>query len=117
MNTSLDLKRIERISKALSDPYRIKIMEAIKKEADWMQCAAVMDMLDLAQSTVSHHTKQLVDAGLLIAEKEGRTTRYCINKSRFETYLQLLHPYVAKAPTDKLISSDNNKISTNENNI
>jgi ArsR family transcriptional regulator len=109
-------REIEKISKALGDPYRLKIVEAICKEG-WMQCAAVMDMLDLAQSTVSHHTKQLVDAGLLIAEKEGRTTRYCINKSRFETYLQLLHPYVAKAPTDKLISSDNNKISTNENNI
>jgi ArsR family transcriptional regulator len=109
-------REIEKISKALGDPYRLKIVEAICKEG-WMQCAAVMDMLDLAQSTVSHHTKQLVDAGLLIAEKEGRTTRYRINKSRFETYLQLLHPYVAKAPTDKLISSDNNKISTNENNI
>lgn len=109
-------REIEKISKALGDPYRLKIVQAICKEG-WMQCAAVMDMLHLAQSTVSHHTKQLVDAGLLIAEKEGRTTRYRINNSRFETYLQLLHPYVAKAPADKLISSDNNKISTNENNI
>ncbi|SEL33964.1 transcriptional regulator, ArsR family [Chitinophaga rupis] len=109
-------REIEKISKALGDPYRLKIVQAICKEG-WMQCGAITDMLDLAQSTVSHHTKQLVDADLLIVEKEGRTIRYGINKSRFEAYLQLLQPYAAKAPADKPISSDNNKISTNENNI
>jgi len=109
-------REIEKISKALGDPYRLKIVQAICKEG-WMQCADVTDMLHLAQSTIAHHTKQLVDAGLLIAEKEGRTIRYRINKSRFETYLQLLQPYAGKAPADEPISSDNNKISTNENNI
>jgi ArsR family transcriptional regulator len=93
MNTSFDLKRIERISKALSDPYRIKIMEAIKKEADWTQCTAIVDMFDLAQSTVSHHLKQLVDADLLFTEKDGRCTKYKVNREGFNDYVDFLRRF------------------------
>jgi ArsR family transcriptional regulator len=76
MNNSMDLKRVGRISKALSDPYRIKIMEAVKKQQGWMQCTAIVEMFDLAQSTVSHHLKQLVEADLLHTEKDGEIFRF-----------------------------------------
>lgn len=88
-----DIKKIERISKALSDPYRIQIMEAIKKGRDWMQCCVIVDMFDLAQSTVSHHLKQLVDAELLQAEKDGRNIRYKINKEAFGEYVSFLNDF------------------------
>ena len=93
MNAKLDLKKVEKISKALGDPYRIKIMEAIKKEEDWMQCTAIVSMFGLAQSTVSHHVNQLVDADLLIAEKEGRHAKYKINKQMFIDYNKYLSRY------------------------
>lgn len=91
----LDKKQISRISKALGDPYRLKIMEAIKKQEDgcWLQCTAVIDMLDLAQSTVSHHIKQLVDADLLVAEKDGRNAKYKVNKEVFGAYIAFLAPF------------------------
>lgn len=95
MNKKLDIKRIEKISKALGDPYRIRIVEAIRKESDWTPCTMVLEMLDLAQSTVSHHIKQLVDADLLIAEKEGRNTKYRINKEVFEDYIRFLSLFTA----------------------
>lgn len=81
-------KGIEKISKALGDPYRLKILEAVKKEAGWMPCSAVLDLLNLSQSTVSHHLKQLIDADLLIAEKEGRCARYTINREAFCEYIE-----------------------------
>lgn len=90
MTKNIDTKKIERISKALGDPYRIQIVEAIRKENDWMQCTAIVDMLDLAQSTVSHHIKQLVDADLLLAEKDGRHARYRINQESFGEYVGYL---------------------------
>lgn len=95
MNKKLDIKKIEKISKALGDPYRIKIVEAIRKEPDWTPCTLLLDMLDLAQSTVSHHIKQLVDADLLMAEKEGRNTKYKINKEVFEDYITFLSLFTA----------------------
>jgi ArsR family transcriptional regulator len=93
MNTKLDIKKVERISKALGDPYRIRIIEAIKQEQDWMQCAAIVDMFNLAQSTISHHINQLVDADLLLAEKDGRNAKYKINKEVFNDYVQFLNDF------------------------
>lgn len=95
MTTKLDLKRVERISKALGDPYRLKIVEVIRKEQDWMQCTAIVEMIDLAQSTVSHHLKQLVDAELLIAVKEGRNAKYKVNKDVFAGYINYLSQFEA----------------------
>jgi ArsR family transcriptional regulator len=50
-------------------------------------------MLDLAQSTVSHHIKQLVDADLLVAEKDGRNAKYKVNKEVFGAYIAFLAPF------------------------
>jgi ArsR family transcriptional regulator len=87
---------LEKISKALSDPYRIKIMQAIKEEKDWLQCQAIKEMFTLAQSTVSHHISQLVDADLLHAEKDGRHARYKINKGVFGDYVSYLQDFASK---------------------
>ncbi|MES2679570.1 MAG: metalloregulator ArsR/SmtB family transcription factor [Bacteroidota bacterium] len=89
----LDLKKVEKISKALGDPYRLKIMEMVKKQRDCLQCTAILEMVDLAQSTVSHHVKQLVDADLLIAEKDGRNASYQINKEVLSAYIRFLNQY------------------------
>jgi len=93
MNEPFDIKRIERISKALGDPYRLKIMEVITKEHDWMQCSTIVERFDLAQSTVSHHLKQLVDADLLLAEKDGRKCKYLVNKDVVNGYVKFLSKY------------------------
>ena len=91
----MNAKQIEKISKALGDPYRLKIMEAIKKEEcqQWMQCAAINAMIDLAQSTVSHHVNILVDADLLIADKDGRNAKYKINKDMLSEYISFLNAF------------------------
>lgn len=91
MNEKTNIKKIERASKALADPYRIMMLEAIKKEKDWMQCSAIVSMFELAQSTVSHHMKQLIDADLVIAEKEGRQTKYRINPEGLSEYVNFLN--------------------------
>ena len=91
MSEKTDIKKIERASKALSDPYRIMMLEAIKKEKDWMQCSMIVSMFELAQSTVSHHMKQLIDADLVVAEKEGRQTKYRINQEGLSEYVNFLN--------------------------
>lgn len=90
MNTNLDLKRVEKISKALGDPYRLQIMELIKKKRCAMACSAIVDTFDLSQSTVSHHLKQLIDADLIIPEKDGRNASYQVNKEVLSSYIKFL---------------------------
>ncbi|MGZ3756901.1 MAG: ArsR/SmtB family transcription factor [Mucilaginibacter sp.] len=89
----MDIRKVEKISKALGDPYRLKIMEMVKKQNDWLQCACILDKIDLAQSTVSHHMNQLVDADLLIAEKDGRNVLYKVNKEVMAEYVKFLNVF------------------------
>ena len=89
----MDAKQVEKISKALGDPYRLKIMEMVKKQNDWMQCACITQNIDLAQSTISHHVNQLVDAELLITEKDGRNVLYKINKEVIAEYAKFLNVF------------------------
>ena len=92
-NSIMDAKSFERISKALGDPYRLKIIEAIREGNDFVPCTSILDMFGLAQSTVSHHLKQLVDADLLIAVKEGRNAKYVVNKDIFNDYIIFLSKF------------------------
>jgi ArsR family transcriptional regulator, arsenate/arsenite/antimonite-responsive transcriptional repressor len=87
----MESKKFERISKALSDASRITILEAFrKKKEDCLYCTEVHDFLDLAQPSISHHLKQLVDADLLIPEKEGRNLKYILNQAVLDEYINFL---------------------------
>ena len=88
----LDLKKVERISKALGDPYRLKMMEILKAQKDdWTACSSIGGCIDLAQSTISHHINQLVDADLVISEKDGRYAKYRVNKEVIAAYANFLN--------------------------
>jgi ArsR family transcriptional regulator len=87
----MDSKKIERISKALSDPNRIAILQKFRKKKDCLYCSEIHDMLDLAQPSISHHLKQLVDADLLIPEKEGRNLKYILNDDVLDDYIAFLN--------------------------
>ena len=87
----MDSKKIERISKALSDPNRIAILQKFRKKKDCLYCSEIHDMLDLAQPSISHHLKQLVDADLLIPEKEGRNLKYLLNDAVLDDYIAFLN--------------------------
>ena len=87
----MDSKKFEKVSRALSDPSRIVILEKFKKKKDCLYCAEIYDMLDLAQPSVSHHLKQLVDADLLLPEKEGRNLKYTLNEAVLNDYIAFLN--------------------------
>ncbi|WPU95390.1 helix-turn-helix domain-containing protein [Mucilaginibacter sabulilitoris] len=87
----MDNKKIEKISRALSDAHRIAILQQFKKKKDCLYCAEVNDLLDLTQPSVSHHLKQLVDAELLLPQKEGRNLKYVLNQQVLDEYIGCLN--------------------------
>lgn len=86
MISELSIKQVEKISKALGDPYRLRIMKLIGKGEGCMQCCDVLSEFNLAQSTMSHHLKQLIEADLLISNKDGRNLKLEINKEVCTAY-------------------------------
>lgn len=89
---SPDLEIFVRLCKALSHPARIKIVEYLK-EIDRCICGEIVEILPLAQSTVSQHLKILKESGLVKGEVEGPRTCYCLNKTvlkRFKEMAEIL---------------------------
>ena len=92
----MDSKKFEKVSRALSDPHRLRILEKFRKKCDdTLYCSEIHDFLDLAQPSVSHHLKQLVEAELLIPEKEGRNLKYNLNQEVLNDYIAFLTAFKA----------------------
>jgi ArsR family transcriptional regulator, arsenate/arsenite/antimonite-responsive transcriptional repressor len=66
------------IAKALSHPARIKILK-ILAEKNVCICGDIVEILPLAQATVSQHLKELKRVGLIQGEIEGPKTCYCLS--------------------------------------
>ena len=58
---------------ALADPVRLRLFSMIASADEVCSCE-LQGPLGKSQPTVSHHTKALVEAGLITGEKRGRWT-------------------------------------------
>lgn len=65
--------KLAHVFKALADPTRVRLLSLIAAHTDAEACVCdLTDSVGLAQPTVSHHLKQLVDAGLITREQRGK---------------------------------------------
>ena len=82
---SHDTELFAAMCKALGHPARVMIINYLKK-IDRCLCGDIVELLPLAQSTVSQHLKCLKDAGLIKGEVEGPKTCYCLDKTMLEKF-------------------------------
>jgi ArsR family transcriptional regulator len=69
--------RIARVFKALGDPTRVRLLSMIAAGQDGEACICDLTApVGLSQPTVSHHMKQLVEAGLATREQRGKWAYY-----------------------------------------
>ncbi len=68
---------LARVFKALGDPTRVRLLSLIAAQPQREACICdLVDPVGLSQPTVSHHMKQLVEAGLVTREQRGRWAYY-----------------------------------------
>ncbi len=72
-------------AKAFSHPARIAILKEIAK-CESCICGEIVEVLPLAQSTVSQHLKELLNAGVISGTVDGTKSCYCINWKTFEKF-------------------------------
>jgi ArsR family transcriptional regulator len=77
--------QFERIAKALSDPRRFEMMETI---ASGVECPNQWLCRDfpVSKATISHHVRELVQAGLIEAEREGQYVNYRARPDVIDAY-------------------------------
>lgn len=70
-------------AKALAHPARIAILKVLAQRNECI-CGEIVEILPLAQSTVSQHLKELKEAGLIKGEIEGAKVCYCIDEKEWK---------------------------------
>jgi ArsR family transcriptional regulator len=70
-------ERLAHIFKALGDPTRVRLLSLIAAHDGGEACICdLTDPVGLTQPTVSHHMRQLVEAGLVTREQRGKWAFY-----------------------------------------
>ena len=67
---------------ALADPVRLRLLSLVASRTEVCSCD-LEGPLGRSQPTISHHTKVLVEAGLLVGEKRGRWMWWHVDTDRF----------------------------------
>ncbi|MFH1195798.1 MAG: metalloregulator ArsR/SmtB family transcription factor [bacterium] len=80
------------IAKALSHPARLKILK-ILSQMDVCMCGEIVDLLPLAQATVSQHLKELKRVGFIKGTIEGPKMCYCIDTIAIQKYYGIIKSY------------------------
>ncbi|MBP9882559.1 MAG: winged helix-turn-helix transcriptional regulator [Chitinophagales bacterium] len=83
-------------AKALSHPARIAILKTIAAQNTCI-CGEIVEVLPLAQSTVSQHLKELLNAGLIEGSVDGPKSCYCINWKTFNKFSESFNSFFNKA--------------------
>lgn len=98
---SLETEQLARFAKALGHPVRLVILKYLSTQS-CCYTGDLVDVLPLAQSTISQHLKELKDAGLIEGEVNPPKIRYCIHQENWKK---------AKVMFADLFKEDFNKIS------
>lgn len=89
LNFDEDTEAIGKICKALGHPTRIHIMTILWKRNN-RTCGEIVELIPLAQSTISKHLLELKKANLLSIKNEGKKVIYSVETE----YIQVLKKYL-----------------------
>jgi ArsR family transcriptional regulator len=97
-------ERMAEFAKCLSHPARIAILKTLA-ERNTCICGEIVEVLPLAQSTVSQHLKELKKCGLITGEIDGPRSCYCINVDKLREMEELFHEVISSLGNDISASS------------
>ncbi len=86
----LDDQQFTSISKALSDPKRYAMLQKIGSSEKAPTCSCLREWVELSPATVSHHLKELENAGLIEVKREGKFAHLTLKRDVWNAYLKRL---------------------------
>jgi DNA-binding transcriptional ArsR family regulator len=82
--------------KALADPVRVQLMSMLLAEPETGVCTCdLAPAVDLSEATVSHHLKQLREAGLIEGTRKGTNVYYRPQPDALNALCRVLDPSCA----------------------
>ena len=75
---------LAKVLAALADPVRLRLLSLVASQTEVCSCDLEAP-LGKSQPTISHHTKVLAEAGLLVGDKRGRWMWWRVDADRLAT--------------------------------
>jgi ArsR family transcriptional regulator len=99
------------VTKALSDENRVRILLALSEKEELCVCHLI-DLLELAPTTVSKHLFLLKNARLIVGRKDGRWMHYRLNNKPGAPLLvvEALEWIVKSVSDDPVIKADSDRL-------
>lgn len=82
---ALTPSQFQAVAKALADPRRMALLEAIGSEREY-SCSKLCSVAGVTKGTVSHHVRELVRAGLIDEIKRGQYMFYEVRRDVLAAY-------------------------------
>lgn len=95
INYLKETEELARFAKALGHPTRIKILKHLQSQT-CCYTGDLVDVLPLAQSTISQHLKELKEAGLIQGEVFPPKIKYCIHQENWKKATELFQLFFEK---------------------
>jgi ArsR family transcriptional regulator len=87
----MDAKQFQRISKALADPRRYQILTRIARcKGGDLACSDMRCDLPISAATLSHHLRELANAGLIDVRRQGQFAHMKLRRKTWREYLSQL---------------------------
>ncbi len=86
---------IAKLAKALSHPARVKILK-ILIDTNICMCGQIVELMPLAQATVSQHLRELKNVGLIKGQIEGPKTCYCLDHNVLKKTREIINQLFSK---------------------
>lgn len=86
----IDDQQFAMVSKALADPNRLRLIQKIGQAKDAPNCSCAREWLDVSPATMSHHLKELEQAGLVALERDGKFVRIKLRRDVLKAYARRL---------------------------
>jgi ArsR family transcriptional regulator len=84
-------KQVERIARALAEPRRVEILRQVgEAKGGVLQCSALHAAHGVTPATMSHHVKELENAGLIETEKAGKFMLITLQRPVLKAYMARL---------------------------
>jgi ArsR family transcriptional regulator len=79
-------KQFQHVARALADPQRFAILERIARERVELPCKTLVQEFSVSQATISHHLKELSEAGLIDCRREAQSAFFSLRRQVLEAY-------------------------------